>query len=73
MNMFEDKCYFVPGDKVRNNKLVDAPEMYVIRKKELTLKDGDNNLKRYFGSINYINNKLYYFKRITNERSRTVA
>lgn len=36
------RCYFVPGDKVKNNKLKDAPEMYVLRKKELTLKDGDN-------------------------------
>lgn len=43
MNMFGDKCYFVPGDKVRDNKLAYAPEMYVLRKKELTLKDGDNN------------------------------
>ena len=43
MNLFEDKCYFVPVYKVRNHKLKDAPEMYVLRKKELTLKDGDNN------------------------------
>lgn len=49
--MFEDKCYFVPGDKVRNNKLADAPEMYVLRKKELTLKDGDNKQKTLQGIV----------------------
>lgn len=51
MNMFEDKCYFVPGDKVRNNKLKDAPEMYVLRKKELTMKDGDNKQKTLQGIV----------------------
>ena len=51
MNTFEDKCYFVPGDLVRSNKLKDAPDMYVIRKKELTIKDGDSKTKTLQGIV----------------------
>lgn len=51
MNMFEEKCYFVPGDLVRSNKLKDAPDMYVIRKKELTIKDGDSKTKTLQGIV----------------------
>ena len=40
---YEDsKVYFTPGMHVICKQLKDAPEMYVLRKKELTLKDGDN-------------------------------
>lgn len=45
------KCYFVPGDLVRSNKLKDAPDMYVIRKKELTIKDGDSKTKTLQGIV----------------------
>ena len=38
----ETRVYFTPGMRVKCVKLQDAPEMYVLRKKELTLKDGDN-------------------------------
>ena len=36
----ENKIFMVPGDRVRCNKLPDSPVMYVLRKKELTIKDG---------------------------------
>lgn len=50
--MFEEtKCYFIPGDLVRLNKLKDAPEMYVLRKKELTIKDGDSKQKTLQGIV----------------------
>ena len=51
--MMEDiqKCYFIPGDRCKVNKLKDAPEMYVLRKKELTLKDGDNKQKTLQGIV----------------------
>lgn len=42
MMEYEDRVYFTPGMRVKATKLKDAPEMYVLRKKELTLKDGDN-------------------------------
>lgn len=38
----EDKKFFIPGDLVVSNKLKNAPEMYVLRKKELTIKGGEN-------------------------------
>lgn len=46
-----NKCYFVPGDLVRSNKLKDAPEMYVVRKKEFTLKAGDIKQKTLQGIV----------------------
>lgn len=51
--MFEEtrKCYFVPGDLVRLNKLKNAPEMYVLRKKELTFKSSDQKEKILQGIV----------------------
>ena len=48
---YEDRVFFTPGDIVKNNKLKDAPEMYVLRKKELTMKDGDNKQKTLQGIV----------------------
>ena len=39
---YEERVFFTPGDIVKNNKLKDAPEMYVIRKKEITIHEGNN-------------------------------
>ncbi len=50
--MTEDlKTYFQPGDKVICNKLPNAPEMYVVRKKEVTLKIGTDSTKTLQGII----------------------
>lgn len=49
--MFEEKTYFQPGMRVVNNKLHDAPEMYVVRKKELTIKDGNDSTKTLQGIV----------------------
>lgn len=38
----EKIIYFTPGDVVKCNKLSNAPEMYVLHKKELTFKDREN-------------------------------
>lgn len=40
-----------PGDKVVCNKLDNAPIMYVLRKKELTFKDGEDKTKTLQGII----------------------
>ena len=49
---YEDqKVYFTPGMRVFCRQLKDAPEMYVLRKKELTLKDGDNKQKTLQGIV----------------------
>ena len=47
----EEKVFFSPGDKVRDRHLKDAPEMYVIRKKELTIKDGNDSTKTLQGMV----------------------
>ena len=47
----DNRVYFVPGMKCICTKLKDAPEMYVLRKKELTLKDGDNKQKTLQGIV----------------------
>lgn len=47
----EERIYFTPGDVVRCNKLTNSPQMYVIRKKELTFKDGENKDKILQGFI----------------------
>lgn len=51
--MFEEesKVYFTPGMLVKSSKLKDSPEMYVLRKKELTIKDGDSRSKTLQGII----------------------
>ena len=51
MMEYEDRVYFTPGMRVKTTKLKDAPEMYVLRKKELTLKDGDNKQKTLQGIV----------------------
>ena len=48
---YEERVFFTPGDLVKNNKLKDAPEMYVIKKRELTLKDGDSKTKTLQGIV----------------------
>lgn len=47
----ENKVYFVPGMVVKCTKLNNSPEMYVIRKKEFTLKDGDDRIKTLQGIV----------------------
>lgn len=38
----EEKVYFTPGMRVKCKHLENAPEMYVIRKKELIVKKSDD-------------------------------
>lgn len=47
----ENKIYFTPGMRCKCSKLLDAPEMYVIRKKELTIKDGNDSVKTLQGIV----------------------
>ena len=47
----ETRIYFTPGMRVKCVKLADSPEMYVLRKKELTIKDGDNKQKTLQGIV----------------------
>lgn len=47
----ETKTFYSPGDKVRCTKLIDSPEMYVVRKKELTIKDGMGSTKTLQGMV----------------------
>lgn len=46
----EEKIYFAPGDIVRC-KLGNSPEMYVLKKKELTFKDREDKDKILQGII----------------------
>lgn len=46
-----NRCYYVPGDIVKCNKLKNAPEMYVLHKKELTFKDKENKEKILQGIV----------------------
>ena len=46
-----EKCFFAPGDKVQCNKLDNSPTMYVLRKKELTFKDGEAHTKTLQGFV----------------------
>jgi len=39
------KKFYIPGDRVVCNKLENPPIMYVVRKKELTIKDGNDSVK----------------------------
>ena len=48
---FNEKVFFTPGDKCICTKLPESPEMYVIRKKELTIKDGDTKQKTLQGIV----------------------
>ena len=48
---YEERVFFTPGDIVKNNKLKDAPEMYVIRKKEITIHEGNNKQKTLQGIV----------------------
>lgn len=47
----EEKIYFVPGDVVKCAKLKNAPEMYVLKKKELTFKDREDKDKILQGIV----------------------
>lgn len=47
----QERIFFVPGDKVKVNKLSNSPEMYVVRKKEITFKDGEEKNKTLQGMI----------------------
>lgn len=42
MKVEDSKLYFTPGMLCKCSKLADAPEMYVLKKKEFTIKTGDN-------------------------------
>ena len=46
-----DKTFFVPGEKVKCSKLSNSPEMYVLRKKELTFKSSDQREKILQGIV----------------------
>ena len=46
-----NRQYYTPGMQVRCNKLDDSPVMYVVRKKELTIKDGSNSAKTLQGIV----------------------
>lgn len=46
-----EKVFFVPGDRVQCNKLDNSPTMYVLRKKELTFKDGNEKAKTLQGFV----------------------
>lgn len=66
-----DKIYFTPGDKVRCKHLQNAPEMYVLRKKELTFKDQQNSNKilqgivcRWFTADGYLQEGIFNTKDI---------
>jgi len=55
--MEDEKRYFTPGERVKCVKLENAPEMYVLRKKELVLKNGDTESKTLLGIIcRYLDN-----------------
>lgn len=47
----DNKQFFVPGMKVKCTKINNAPDMYVIKKKEYTIKDGDSNVKTLQGIV----------------------
>ena len=47
----EEKIYFQPGDVVKCKKLSNSPEMYVLRKKELTFKDKEDKDKVLQGIV----------------------
>lgn len=49
--MEDQKIFFVPGEKVKCSKLSNAPEMYVLRKKELVFKDGEDKAKTLQGIV----------------------
>lgn len=45
------KKFYIPGDRVVCNKLENPPIMYVVRKKELTIKDGNDSVKTLQGIV----------------------
>lgn len=47
----DEKIYFTPGDIVKCVKLKNAPEMYVLKKKELTFKDREDKDKILQGIV----------------------
>lgn len=47
----QDKFFYTPGMRVKCAKLSNAPEMYVLRKKELVFKDGEDKAKTLQGIV----------------------
>lgn len=47
----EDKIYFTPGMRVKCKHLENAPEMYVIKKKQIVIKDKDEDVKTLQGIV----------------------
>lgn len=47
----DEKIYFTPGMKVKCKQLENSPEMYVLRKKELTFKDSESKDKILQGIV----------------------
>jgi len=45
------KVYMLPGDRVICSKLSNSPEMMILRKKELTFKDGEDKTKTLQGMV----------------------
>lgn len=43
--MIDEKIYFTPGMRVKCKAVTNSPEMYVLRKKELTFKDAEDKNK----------------------------
>ena len=51
MKTEDSKLYFIPGMRCRCAKLEDAPEMYVLKKKEFTIKTGENKTSMLQGIV----------------------
>ena len=47
----EEKVFFTPGDVVKVRQLKNAPEMYVLKKKELVFKDKEDKDKILQGIV----------------------
>lgn len=49
--MIDEKIYFTPGMRVKCKAVTNSPEMYVLRKKELTFKDAEDKNKVLQGIV----------------------
>lgn len=47
----EERVYFTPGMRVKCKQVPNSPEMYVLRKKELTFKDREDKEKVLQGIV----------------------
>lgn len=72
MNLEEEKVYFTPGMRVKCKQLDNAPEMYVLYKKELTFKNKENSDKilqgivcRWFSTDNKVQEAVFNTKDLT--------